>query len=104
LEQNVFENDTLSFDDNKGVKKCQLDMLTFVQLCRTIDKNLSVSKSSIGSRRTNGEQWNLQKGSLCCKKASEEKYVLKKRGSEDHQKHPHQKHSHQKLSTRSRRH
>jgi len=88
----------LSFDDNKGIKKCQLDMLIFVQVCRTIDKNLSFYKSSIGSGRTNEEQWNLQKGSLCCRKASEEIEVLKKRGYEDHQKHSHQKHSYQKLS------
>jgi len=59
-------------------------MLIFVQVCRTIDKNLSVAKSSIGSGRTNKEQWNLHEGSLCCKKTSEEKDVLKKRGSEDH--------------------
>jgi len=38
LEQNVFDNATLSFDDNKGIKICQLDMLIFVQVCRTIDK------------------------------------------------------------------
>jgi len=28
-------------------------MLIFVQVCRTIDKNLNVFKSSIGSGRTN---------------------------------------------------
>jgi len=33
-------------------QKCQLDMLIFVQVCRTIDKNL-VSLRSIGSDRTN---------------------------------------------------
>jgi len=48
-------------------------MLIFVQVCRTIDKNSVSLKSSIGSERTNKEQGNLQKGSLCCKKASEEK-------------------------------
>jgi len=36
LEQNVFNITTLSFDDNK-VLKFQLDMLIFVQVCRTID-------------------------------------------------------------------
>jgi len=87
LEQNMFDNATLSFDDNKGIKKCQLNMLIFVQVCKTIDKNLRVSKSSIGYRRTNEEQWNLQKGSLCCKKAYEAIKVLKKRSSENHQKH-----------------
>jgi len=39
VEQNLFNISTLSFDDNK-VLKCQLDMLIFVQVCRTIDKNL----------------------------------------------------------------
>jgi len=38
-----------SFEDNK-VLKSQLDMLIFVQVCRTIDKNLH---SNIGSERTN---------------------------------------------------
>jgi len=36
LEQNVFNITTLSFDDNK-VLKCQLDMLIFVQVYKTID-------------------------------------------------------------------
>jgi len=35
LEQNVFNIKTLSFDDNKLLKS-QLDMLIFVQVCRTI--------------------------------------------------------------------
>ena len=39
LEQNVFNIITLNFDDNK-VLKSQLDVLIFVQVCRTIDKNL----------------------------------------------------------------
>jgi len=52
LEQNVFNITTLSFDDNK-VLKMSTGMLIFVQVCRTIDKNLSVFKSSIGSGRTN---------------------------------------------------
>jgi len=39
----------LSFDDNKVLKKCQLDMLIFVQMCRTIDKNFIVFNSSRGS-------------------------------------------------------
>ena len=66
-------------------QKCQLDMLIFVQVCRTIDKK---------------EQCNQQEGSLCCKKevlktsgskkadvvrsSSPEADVI--RGSEDHQK------------------
>jgi len=29
-----------SFDDNKVLKNCQLDMLIIVQVCRTIYKNL----------------------------------------------------------------
>jgi len=36
LEQNVFNIATLSFDDN-NVLKDQLDMLIFVQVCRTIN-------------------------------------------------------------------
>jgi hypothetical protein len=36
LEQNVFNIATLSIDDNK-VLKVQLDMLIFVQMCKTID-------------------------------------------------------------------
>jgi len=38
-----------SFDDNKVLKNCQLDMLIFVQVYRTIDKNL---RSILGSGRT----------------------------------------------------
>jgi len=48
LEQNVFNITTLRFDDNK-VLKSQLNMLIFVQVCRTIDKNLC---QDIGSGRT----------------------------------------------------
>jgi len=53
-------------------------MLIFVQVCRTIDKNLSVFKSSIGSRRTN-ESNEIYKKEACVtrkhlkKSASEEK-------------------------------
>jgi len=47
-------------------------MLIFVQVCRTIYKNLVSLQSSIGSGRTNEEKWNLQKGRLCCKEAYEE--------------------------------
>jgi len=36
LEQNVFNIVSLSFDDNK-VLKVQLDMLIFIQVCKTID-------------------------------------------------------------------
>jgi len=50
-EQNVFNITTLSFDDNK-VLKSQLDILIFVQVCRTIYKNLYVLNSSIGSEGT----------------------------------------------------
>jgi len=37
-----------SFDDNKVLKNCQLDMLIFVQVYKTIDKNL---RSLLGSGR-----------------------------------------------------
>jgi len=39
LEQNKFKQCLLSFDDNK-ILKDQLDMLIFIQVCMTIDKNL----------------------------------------------------------------
>jgi len=38
-----------SFDDNKVLKNCQLDMLIFVQVYKTIDKIL---RSLIGSGKT----------------------------------------------------
>jgi len=72
LEQNVFNIITLSFDDNK-VFKCQLERLIFVQVCRAIVKNY---KSSIGSEKTK-ESKGIYKGSLCCKKESEDKERLK---------------------------
>jgi hypothetical protein len=65
----------LSFDDNK-VLKCQLDMLIFVQLCRTIVKNY---KSSVGSERTN-ESNGIYKKEACVarfKAESEDKECLK---------------------------
>jgi len=37
LEQNVFNITLKSFDDNKVLKNCQLDMLIFVQVYRTIE-------------------------------------------------------------------
>jgi len=37
-----------SFDDNKVLKDCQLDMLIFVHVYRTIGKNL---RSKLGSGR-----------------------------------------------------
>jgi hypothetical protein len=49
LEQNVFYITLYSFDDNKVLKNCQLDMLIFVQVYKTIDKNLV---SLLGSGRT----------------------------------------------------
>jgi len=73
----VFDNTTLSFDDNKVLKKCQLDMLIFVQVCRTIDKNLSVFKSSIGSRRKNESNGIFKKETYVARKH------LRKRASEE---------------------
>jgi len=49
LEQNEFNITLKSFEDNKVLKNCQLDMLIFVQVYRTIDKDLS---SIFGSGRT----------------------------------------------------
>jgi len=42
LEQNVFKITLKSFYDNKVLKNCQLDMLIFVQVYRTIDKNFEI--------------------------------------------------------------
>jgi len=55
-------------------------MLIFVQMCRTIDKNLNVFKSSIGSGRTK-EGNGIYKEETCVARKH-----LKKWGSEDHQK------------------
>jgi len=52
-------------------------MLIFVQVCRTINKNLN---QILGSGRTN-ESNEIYKRSLCCKKKH-----LKKRAFEDHHK------------------
>jgi len=42
LAQNVFNITLKSFDDNKVLKNCQLDMRIFVQVYRTIEKNLKI--------------------------------------------------------------
>jgi len=55
-------------------------MLIFVQVCMTIDKNLSVSKSSIGSGETNESNGIYKKEACVARKR------LKKRGSEYYQK------------------
>ena len=75
LEQNVFNITTFSFDDNK-VLKSQLDMLIFVHVCRTINKNLYVLNSCIGSGRTK-ESNEINKGSLYCKTESKDYQSLK---------------------------
>jgi len=62
----------LSFDYNKVIKS-QLDMLIFVQVCRTIDKNLY---QDYGSRRTK-RAMKFTKGSLCCKTVSKDCQSLK---------------------------
>jgi len=49
--QNELKQCLLSLKDNK-VLKVQLDMIIFVQVCRTIVYNLYVLKQSIGSGRT----------------------------------------------------
>jgi len=78
-------------------------MLIFVQVCRTINKNLSVFKSSINYEEQM-RATKFTKRKLCCKKASEEesvwrKYHLKKRASEDHQKLFTKSWRHQKLKS-----
>jgi len=62
----VFNIILKSFDDNKVLKKFQLEMLIFVQVYRTIDKNFEIINRFWKNKR---EQRNKQKGSL---KASEE--------------------------------
>jgi len=66
LEQNVFNITLKSFDDNKVSKNCQLDLLIFVQVYKTIDKNLKIIIRFWKNKR---EQRNQQKGRL---EASEE--------------------------------
>jgi len=69
LEQNEFNITLKSFDDNKVLKNCQLDMLIFVQVYKTIDKNFEIINRLWKNKR---EQSNQQKkGSL---KASEENW------------------------------
>jgi len=62
----VFNIILKSFDDNKVLKNCQLDMLIFVQVYRTIDKKFEIINMFWKNKR---EQRNKEKGSL---KASEE--------------------------------
>jgi len=66
LEQNEFKIILKSFDDNKVLKNCQLDMLIFVQVYRTVDKNFEIINRFWKNKK---EQRNQQKGSL---KASED--------------------------------
>ena len=66
LEQNEFNITLKNFDDNKVLKSCQLNMIIFVQVYTTIDKNFEIINRFWKNKR---EQRNKQKGSL---KASEE--------------------------------
>jgi len=61
----------LSFDENK-VLKFQLELLIFLQVCKTLVKNC---KSSIGSERTKKSK-GIYKRSLCCKTESEDHQKL----------------------------
>ena len=61
LEQNVFNITLKGFDDNKVLKNYQLDMLIFVQVYRTINKNFEIINRFWKNKR---EQRNKQKGSL----------------------------------------
>jgi len=59
LKQNEFNITLKSFDDNKVLKNnCQLDMLIFVQVYRTIDKYFEIINSFWKNKR---EQRNKQK-------------------------------------------
>jgi len=66
LEQNVFNITLKGFDDNKVLKNCQLDIVIFAQVYKTIDKFFEIIYRFWMNK---GEQRNNQKGSL---KASEE--------------------------------
>jgi len=66
LEQNVFNITLKSLDDNKVLKNCQLDMLIFVQVYRTVEIFFEIINRFWKNKR---EQRNIQKGSL---KASKE--------------------------------
>jgi len=68
LEQNEFNITLKSFDDNKVLKNCQLDMLIFVQVYMTLDKNFEIFNRFWKNKR---EQRIKQKGSL---KAYEENW------------------------------
>ena len=61
LEQNVFNITLKGFDDNKVLKNCQLDMLIFVQVYKTINKIFEIIYRFWMNKR---EQTNKQKGSL----------------------------------------
>jgi len=56
--------------------KCQLDMLIFVQVCRTIDKNSSVFIPSIGSGRTNESNGSYKKKGAYVARESVKKIVI----------------------------
>jgi len=66
LEQNVFNITLKGFDDNKVLKNCQLDIVIFAQVYKTIDKFFEIIYRFWMNK---GEQRNNKKGSL---KASEE--------------------------------
>jgi len=61
LEQNVFNIILKIFDDNNILKNCQLDMLIFVQVYRTIDKNFEIINRFWKNKR---DQRNKQRGSF----------------------------------------
>ena len=55
LEQRVFRKITfLSFDDNKLLKNCQLDMLNFVQVYRTIIKVVMITRFWLNKSKSKG--------------------------------------------------
>jgi len=71
LEQNEFNITLKSFDDNKVLKNCQLDMLIFVKVYKTIQKFFEIINRFWKNKK---EQRIEQKGSL---KASEENCSLR---------------------------
>ena len=76
LEQNVFDNTTLSFDDNKVLKMS----IGYANSWLSVQDHNQKFKSSIGSGRTNESNGNYKKEACVARKR------LKRRGLEDHQK------------------
>jgi len=116
LEQNVFNITLKSFDDYKVLKNCQLDLLIFVQVYRTIDKIFEIINRFWNNKieQKNKQKWSLKSSEENCswsQSAPEVKVLLKTKHSwsddvsseaSSSEAEVHQKRVHQKLKiTRS---